>query len=111
MVLPRGESRMNWKWIIAVALGMALGLTIAPFESRTVSASTAPVNAHFQIQDATVNEPGANGEELVIHEVFLLDTEGGRVWKFKPLQIAHQADGSTQAFPEEFVSVPVEAAK
>lgn len=102
---------MNWKWIIIAAFGMALGLSIAPFENRTVSASIAPVNAHYQIQDATVNEPGANGEELVIHEVFLLDTEGGRVWKFKPLLLTHQPDGSTLAEPEEFVSVPVEAGK
>jgi len=102
---------MNWKWIIIAALGVSLGLSIAPFENRTVSASTVPANAHFQIQDATVNEPGANGEEIVIHEVFLLDTDSGRIWKFKPLLLAHQADGSTQAFPEEFVSVPIETGK
>ena len=99
---------MNWKWMAAAMLGLAIGLLVAPFEHRTVLASVAPANAHFQMQDATVDEPNGEGQDAPRHEVFLLDTESGKVWKFQGLAWGRDKDGTTKVFAApEFNSVPV----
>lgn len=109
----RGDGRkMNWKWMIAAVLGLVIGLLVAPFEHKTVSASAAPVNAHFQMQDATVDEPNGEGQDAPRREVFLLDTESGRVWKFQGLAYGKDKDGITKIFSEpKFFSVVVESGK
>ncbi len=49
---------MNWKWMIGGVLGVFLGLSVSPFEHKTVLASSAPVSTHFVIKDATVDVQG-----------------------------------------------------
>lgn len=103
---------MNWKAIIAAVVGFGLGLSIAPFAHRTVSASVAPANAHFQIQDATVDESNGEGQDVPAHEVFLLDTESGKVWKFQGLEWGKDKDGAAKLFREPiFLTVAVESGK
>ena len=103
---------MNWKWMVAAILGLAIGLSVAPFEHKAVLASVAPLNAHFQMQDATVEEPNGEGQDVPRHEVFLLDTESGKVWKFQGLAWGKDRDGTTKVFsPPAFVSIAVESPK
>jgi len=103
---------MNWKWTAAAVLGLAIGLSVAPFEHNTVSASVAPTNAHFQMQSATVDEPNGEGQDVPTHEVFLLDTESGKVWKFQGLVWSHDKDGSVKTIREPtFLTVAVESIK
>ncbi len=54
---------MNWKWMVSAAAGTLAGMLFAPFAHKTVSAAVAPVSAHFQIQDATVDEPNGQGQK------------------------------------------------
>ena len=99
---------MNWKLMAVAMLGLAIGLLAAPFEHRTVLASVAPTNAHFQMQDATVDEPNGEGQDTPRHEVFLLDTESGKVWKFQGLAWGQNKDGTARVFaPPEFIDVAV----
>src|ERR1039458_2757098 len=99
---------MNWKWMVPAVAGTLAGMLLAPFAHKTVSASVAPVNAHFQIQDATVDESNGQGQDVPAHEVFLLDTESGSVWNFQGLVWAHGPDGKTQLLAEPaFHKVPV----
>jgi hypothetical protein len=106
------KEKMNWKWVAAAIVGLAIGLSIASFERRTVFASTAPADAHFQMQAATVDEPDGAGGVAPVHEVFLLDTESGRVWKFQGLVWTHDKDGSSKMFSEpKFFTVAVESGK
>jgi hypothetical protein len=93
---------MNWKLAVVAILSLAVGLSIAPFEHRTVLASTVPADAHFQIQSATVDEPNSEGQEVITHEVFLLDTDSGKVWKFQGLVWTHDKDGV-----EKVISSPI----
>ncbi len=103
---------MNWKWMVAVMFGLALGIVIAPFEHKTVLASAVPVNAHFQMQDATVDEPNGLGQDTPVHEVFLLDTESGSVWKFQGIVWVHDKDGQDKMFSEpKFIRIAVEPKK
>jgi len=103
---------MNRKWIVIAAFGVLIGLAIGPFEHRTVSASVAPANARFQLQDAIAEEPNGEGQDVPTHEVFLLDTESGKVWKFQGLVWGKDKDGQTKVFSEpRFIAVGVDAPK
>jgi hypothetical protein len=99
---------MNWKWMVPAVAGTFAGMLFAPFAQKTVSASVAPVSAHFQIQDATVDEPNGQGQNVPAHEVFLLDTESGTVWQFQGLVWARGANGNDTILAEpSFHKVPV----
>lgn len=103
---------MNWKLLVASVFGLLAGLSIAPFEHRTVVASTAPTNAHFQMQDAIAEESNGEGQDVPTHEVFLLDTESGNVWKFQGMVWNRDKDGHSKIFTEPtFISIPVQAHK
>lgn len=103
---------MNWKWVIVGALGVFLGLLIAPFEHKTVLASPAPVSAHFEIQSATVDESNHEGGTIPVHEVFMLNTETGEVWQFQgPVTAFNQAKGESAFIPPKFSRIAVESAK
>ncbi len=103
---------MNWKWIAAMVLGLAIGLSVGHFGHSTVLASVAPANAHFQMQDATVDESNGEGQDAPRHEVFLLDTESGKVWKFQGLAWGRDKDGTVKMFaPPTFTSIAVESPK
>jgi hypothetical protein len=110
--LVKGKIKMNWKFMTAVTLGLLLGLLVAPFEHKAVSASAAPANAHFQMQDATVDESNGQGQDVPTHEVFLLDTQSGQVWKFQGLFWGRDKDGATKVFRQPtFLTVTVESPK
>lgn len=103
---------MNWKWTAAAAFGLVVGILVAPFEHKTVLASVAPINPHFQMQDATVDEPNGEGQDAPRREVFLLDTESGRVWKFQGLAYGRDKDGAMKVFSTpSFVNIAVESSK
>jgi hypothetical protein len=103
---------MNWKFMVAAISGLLAGLSIAPFEQRVVIASAAPTNTHFQMQDATVDESNGEGQNVPTHEVFLLDTESGKVWRFQGLVWSRDKDGSAKMIVEpKFFSVAVEPPK
>ena len=60
--------------------GIAIGLSVAPFEHKTALASVVPDTTHFEMQPATVDEAAAQAGTVPVHELFLLDTETGAVW-------------------------------
>jgi hypothetical protein len=104
---------MNWKFMIACTFGLLVGLSIAPFEHRAVIASAAaPTDARFLIQNATADEPNGQGEDVPTHEVFLLDTQSGKVWKFQGLVWGKDKDGTMKVFSEpRFIAIDVDAPK
>ena len=103
---------MNWKWIIAAMFGLAIGLSVAPFEHQTVAASVVSANTHFQMQPATVDEAAAQAGTVPVHELFLLDTETGAVWQFQPLAIAFdKGRNETMFVAPKFSRVTVESNK
>jgi hypothetical protein len=103
---------MNWKLIATGICGLLIGSLIAPFEHKAVIASTAPTSTHFQMQDATVDEPNGEGQDVPRHEVFLLDTESGKVWKFQGLAWGKDKDGTAKLFSEpRFIAIGIDAPK
>lgn len=103
---------MNWKWVIAGVFGVLLGLSIAPFEHKTILASAPPANAHFQMQDATVDESNGEGQVVLVHDVFLLDTESGNVWMYQSAHWRVKEDGSGKVLQGPvFSSIPVLSSK
>ena len=111
---------MNWKLILSVTAALLLGLTLSPFEHGKVSAAvTAPYSTHFQLLSATVDEIPANGTGPTLpfgptntvapyHELFLLDTESGKVWEYAPGATVTKPDGSKHYYPSMFI--PIERA-
>ena len=103
---------MNWKWIIAAVFGVAIGLSIAPFEHKTVLASVAPANAHFQLQSATVDESDSEGQPGTFHDVFLLDTETGNVWEYEGTNYIRDQNKKVETIvPPGFFPVRVQSSK
>jgi hypothetical protein len=103
---------MNWKWMVAGVIGVLLGLSIAPLQRRSVLASVAPTGAHFQMHDAMVDESNGEGQNIPTHEIFLLDTESGKVWKFQGMVWSKDKNGPGKIFREPtFVTVAVESGK
>jgi hypothetical protein len=101
---------MNWKWGVAVALGLLLGLSLTLFQRKTVMASPVPVSTHFELQPATVEESNGQGQRVPVHEVFLLDTESGKVWQFQAAAtVFDQSKGQATPIGPKFSSVPVES--
>ena len=98
--------------VIAVA-GLIMGLLIAPFERKTVLAAPAvAASSHFQLQSATVDVAETGQTRVPAHELFLLDSENGKVWQYQGLVTATGPDGSTQLLTEpHFFSVSVDKPK
>jgi hypothetical protein len=89
---------------------LVVGLLVSPFERKTIFA--APETSHFQLHDATVDESDGGTGTISTHEVFLLNTESGEVWKFQGLQWGKDKDGAGRIFSEpRFFPVPVSVAK
>jgi hypothetical protein len=99
---------MNWKAIIITAI--LAGLAGSLYTHNPVHASTEPVR--FQIQPAIADEANSLGEAVPYHEVFMIDTESGKVWQFQPAVYQKNPDGSPKLFlPSSFVPVTVAQAK
>lgn len=108
---------MNWRLIIVAAIGLLLGMALSPFEHGKVSAAvTAPSGAHFQLLSATVDEAAANqngtgfpfgqtGRMFPYHELFLLDTQNGKVWEYASGTTVTEANGSKVYSPSTFVPI------
>jgi hypothetical protein len=77
-------------------------------DNAVLAASPDPANGHFQLQAVIVDEPNGEGVVAPVHEVFLVDTDTGKVWKYQPLQWAKNKDGSSRILnPDFFVPVQV----
>jgi len=73
-----------------------------PGDKTVMAASPDLSGGHFQLQAAIVDEPTGDGTVAPVHEVFLIDTETGKVWKYQPLQWGKNKDGSGRVFAEPF---------
>ncbi len=92
--------------------GIAIGLSVAPFEHKTALASVVPDTTHFEMQPATVDEAAAQAGTVPVHELFLLDTETGAVWQFQPSAIAFdKGRNETMFVAPKFSRVTVESIK
>ena len=94
---------MTKGWAVS-AIASVMLISLAPAQH---SQSAPPLGSvgRWQLQAVTVDEQtGSHGPFLPAHEVFLLDSETGRLWKFQPNTILN--DGS--AVPE--MLLPVEPA-
>jgi hypothetical protein len=101
---------MNRKWIVAAALGIVLGIAVAPFTHRAVLA--APASGHLQIEAVTVDESNGNGGRTPTHEVFRVDSDTGRVWQFQgPATVFDKTKGEAQFLGQKFAPVAVESIK
>lgn len=77
-------------------------------DNAVLAASPDLANGHFQLQAVMVDEPNGEGIVAPAHEVFLVDTDTGKVWKYQPLQWAKNKDGSYKILnPDLFVPVQV----
>jgi len=74
-----------------------------------LAASPDLANGHFQMLAAVVDELNGEGNSIPTHEVFLLDTDTGRVWKFQGTvwTSSNQNGKGKILMPEMFVSIPV----
>lgn len=103
---------MNWKWAAVGILGFTLGMSIAPYEQKTVIASTTSAGMKFQIQAATVDESNGEGHRIPVHEVFLLNTHSGEVWQFQGAAMVFDRNtGEAMPVKPKFSRVEVEFAK
>jgi len=107
--LSYGRSQMRCLLLVAlfVAPITTLPVAIAAAQQRpTQPAAPLPANTgRYQLLSLTVDEQnGKKDEMLPAHELFLLDTQTGKLWKYQPM--VQLKDGSV--IPE--MLFPVEAA-
>ena len=75
-----------------------------PGDRAVLAASPDLANGHFQLQAVVVD----NAEGTPLHRLFLLDTDTGRVWRYQPVFINANGDGTASTIaPEGFVLVPM----
>jgi|ERR1700733_3628312 len=101
----------------AMKRGIRLTLLFAMFsflifmhgDKAVLAASPDLANGHFQMMAAVVDELNGEGNSIPTHEVFLLDTDAGKVWKFQGTVWtgSNQNGKSKIIYPEMFVSIPV----
>ena len=97
---------MKLSYLTVGACSLVIGMLFSPLERKTVLA--APESPHFQLHDATIDESDGEAGTVPTHEVFLLNTESGEVWKFQSLQWGKNKDGSLRLFSEpRFFPIPV----
>ena len=84
-------------------------LAFMPGDSPVLAASPDLASGHFQMMAAVVDELNGEGTSIPTHEVFLLDTNTGKVWKFQgTVWTSSNQNGKGKIFmPEMFVSIPV----
>ena len=97
---------MNWKLLVAVAVGMLIGLMASPRLSRTVKADALP--SRFQVASATFDQENSAGLEVISHEAFLVDGDTGRVWRYQPTTVGETSPGHSVLTLEKFISVGIE---
>jgi hypothetical protein len=79
-----------------------------PGDRSVLAASPDLASGHFQMMAAVVDELNGEGNSIPTHEVFLLDTDTGKVWKFQGTVWSSNQNGKGKIYmPEMFVSIPV----
>jgi hypothetical protein len=96
---------MNWPLMVATT---GLLLTIAPAQKKVIAATALPSNQRFQLFSAQVEYRQDNGTDLPEHEVFLLDSQTGRVWRYQSNATMETQPGKNQDIPEHFLSVDID---
>ncbi len=102
---------MNWRLILAVTIGLLLGLAFSPIGHRkVVLAAATPSTTHFQLLTSVVDEQPSGSDRLVpYNRVFLLDSESGVVWKYQSGMTVTATNGTKQYVPSSFVPITVES--
>lgn len=81
-------------------------------DRAVLAASPDLTSGHFQLMAAVVDELNGEGNSIPTHEVFLLDTDTGRVWKFQGTVWTSNSSGKSKVLmPEMFVSIPINQPK
>lgn len=97
----------KWRYVLVVILGCVL---LAGGQKPTPKPEATEV-PHYQIVAAQVESQGDQSTTTVTtHEVFMLDTQSGRVWKYSAQNTGKAPQGSpgqTMIFPEAFIMVEV----
>jgi outer membrane protein assembly factor BamB len=82
--------------------------TLMRGDKTVFAASPDLIHGNFQLQSVVVDD----GKGNPVHKLFLLDTETGKVWRYQPVVVNANADGTvTTLFPESFVPVSVVQSK
>jgi outer membrane protein assembly factor BamB len=77
-------------------------------DGKVKASSPDPINGHFQLQSVIVDQPVAAGGTVAAHDLFLVDTDTGRVWRYQPVNITRNSDGTFKGtIPDAFIPVPV----
>ena len=99
---------MKLSYVAVGACSLVVGLLLSPLEKKTVLAASE--SSHFQLHDATIDESDGATGTTPTHEIFLLNTESGQVWKFQALQWGRDKDGTGRIFSKPtFIPVSVGA--
>ena|ERR1700722_15623511 len=98
---------MTSKWPL-IAFSSLFLMSLAPAQQRPAVVPTQ--NQRFQLLGAEVTEQAADGvDDVVVHEVFMLDSQTGRVWKFHSSLVLNGNGKNGPGFiPEKLVEVPIE---
>ena len=89
--------KRNWGLIAACSI---LVVSLAPAESKPALLDTGQ-QGRYQLQAVTVDEGPSS---RAAHEVFLLDSESGKLWRFQP-QTTVTIEGKNQYVPDTLVQV------
>ncbi len=99
---------MKMRWMFAAAT-TGLLFTIAPAQQkRTVAPAAPPSNQRFQLFSAQVEYKQDNGNDLPEHEVFLLDSQSGRVWRYQSNTTVATDHGKHEFVQEHFIAVDID---
>jgi hypothetical protein len=104
-ILRTRKDQMNRKWIWVAVCAVSL-ISMAPAQQHSaLSSSTSAAGGRFQIVSLEADEPTPNSGSVVYHEVFLLDTQTGKLWHYSPAVSHKTEDGKVFFFPEKLVEV------
>jgi len=97
---PIGDKAMKRNWLLVMLSAFVL-LSLAPAQQK------APLipnlgEGRFQLKSLTVDEDGPSA-----HEIFLLDSQTGKVWRYQPNSVIHHPGGKDELSPEMLVPVGV----
>ena len=82
------------------------GLAAVGQQSTPTASRSGLSQARFQLMSAEVDAGVGMGGD-VTHEVFLIDTQTGKVWRFQPAGMSKEKQGNTGEIPQLFVPVNI----
>lgn len=95
--------------LICVFFCLAVFARIVSAQQRNPPKPSAPIPPRFQLVQVSLDrQNGSSNQVATYHELFLLDTQTGKLWHYQP-DLILKGDGKNTSFSPEML-VPVKVA-